>query len=193
MTIESIKLDLQEKLSEQRYLHTEGVAYTAAALAMSYGEPCEDALLAGWLHDCAKFYHNSQQIKLCEEFQLPVKPVEYENPGLLHAKVGAYLAKKYYGITNLNVLNAILYHTTGREGMTLLEKIIFVADYIEPSRNQAPRLLEIRRIAFHELDQAVSMILSDTLQYLHTQQKPIDDATEKTYQFYKKILENKES
>ena len=88
-----------------------------------------------------------------------------------------------------DILNAILYHTTGHENMSLLEKIIFVADYIEPGRKQAPNLLEIRKLAFQNLDNAMLQILEDTLKYLQSGGGETDPMTEITWRYYKEKME----
>ncbi len=177
---------LQKDLKPSRYQHTLGVAYTAASLAMRYGYPMEVAYVAGLLHDCAKYMTPQELIKYCKKHDLAITDSEYESPQLLHAKAGACKAQEDYGITDPEILHAILYHTTGCPGMNLLDKIIFTADYIEPNRCEAPRLTEIRRTAFTKLDQAVSMILFDTLQYLQETGKNMDETTQRTYEYYKK-------
>ena len=111
-------------------------------------------------------------------------PIEAENPYLLHGKVGAYIARKEFDILDEDILNAITWHTTGRPDMSLLEKIIFVADYIEPSRRPIPELNLIRQLAFTDINQAVIKILENTLKYLNEKGNPIDDMTQKTYDSY---------
>ncbi|MGN0168800.1 MAG: bis(5'-nucleosyl)-tetraphosphatase (symmetrical) YqeK [Acetatifactor sp.] len=175
----------------RRYEHTLGVAYTATALAMRYNAPLKEAQMAGMLHDCAKCLSDEKRLSICEKHRISVTEVERRNPFLLHAKVGAYLAEKKYGVRNQDVLNAIRYHTTGRENMSLLEKIVFVADYIEPGRKQAPNLQEIRQLAFMDIDRAMLRILEDTVHYLNGGSGEIDPATEVTLSFYKTAVENK--
>lgn len=175
-----------EKVQDaRRYEHTLGVAYTAAALAMRHGASIQDAQTAGLLHDCAKCLPDEKRLALCEKNGIPVTEVERRNPFLLHAKVGAHLARRKYGIQNEDILNAVQYHTTGREGMSLLEKIIFVADYIEPGRKQAPNLAEIRRLAFEDLDAALLKILADTVEYLKQAGGEVDPMTERTWHYYR--------
>lgn len=175
-----------EKVQDaKRYEHTLGVAYTAAALAMRFGAPIQDAQTAGLLHDCAKCLSDEKRLALCEKYGVPITEVERRNPFLLHAKAGALLARRKYGIRDEDILNAVQYHTTGREGMSLLEKIIFVADYIEPGRKQAPNLAGIRRLSFEDLDAALLKILEDTMEYLKNAGGEIDSMTEKTWRFYR--------
>lgn len=175
-----------EKVQDaKRYEHTLGVAYTAAALAMRFGAPIQDAQTAGLLHDCAKCLSDEKRLALCEKHDIPITEVERRNPFLLHAKIGAFLARRKYGVRDEDILNAVQYHTTGREGMSLLEKIIFVADYIEPGRKQAPNLAEIRRLSFEDLDAALLKILEDTMDYLKNAGGEVDSMTEKTWRYYR--------
>lgn len=182
---------MKEAQSAKRYEHTRGVEYTAAALAMRYRSSVEDALAAGLLHDCAKCLSDEKQLAICEKHGLDVSEPEHTNPFLLHSKVGAYLAGHKYGVENQDVLNAIRSHTTGRPGMSLLEKIIFVADYIEPNRKEAANLQEIRHLAFEDLDRAMLKILEDTLVYLKESGGDIDPRTHETWEYYAKIRKDK--
>lgn len=185
--------ELEKKMKKvqdvKRFEHTLGVEFTAAALAMRYGGSVTDAQTAGVLHDCAKCLSDEKRLKICHSHGIPISQVERRNPFLLHAKAGACLAEEKYGIRNRpEIVNAIRYHTTGRENMGLLEKIVFVADYIEPGRRHAPGLPEIRRLAFEDLDRAVLRILKDTLEHLRKSGGEIDEMTEKACRFYQAEL-----
>lgn len=182
--MKKLRKEMQKVQGEKRYEHTLGVAYTAAALAMCYNADVKNAQLAGMLHDCAKCLSDEKRLSICKKYGIPMTDVEKRNPFLLHAKAGAYLAEKKYGIEDRDILNAIQYHTTGRPDMSLLEKIVFVADYIEPGRKQAPNLPEIRQLAFQNLDKAMVRILEDTVQYLEQGGGEIDPATEETLKYY---------
>ncbi|HIS31191.1 MAG TPA: bis(5'-nucleosyl)-tetraphosphatase (symmetrical) YqeK [Candidatus Limivivens intestinipullorum] len=190
-------LKMQKRLckymDEDRFVHTMGVMYTSCALAMRYGINMEKARVAGLLHDSAKCMPNSKKLKICKRENIPVTDVEMENPFLLHAKLGVYIAREKYGVEDREILQAIRYHNTGRPEMTLLEKIIYIADYIEPNRDKAPNLPQVRRLAFVDLDESMYVILRDTLSYLEEGGGSIDRTTEKAYAFYKKIHERKES
>lgn len=188
LDLANIRKELEKILSSKRYAHTLGVAYTAAALSMAHGEPIEDAMTAGLLHDCAKSMHGSELVAICEKARLNVTAVERSNPtALLHAKAGAYLAQHKYGVNDDDILNAIRYHTTGRPDMSKLEKILYIADYIEPNRKQLAELDLIRRIAFHDLDRTMEKILENTLTHLRSSDGPLDDMTIKTYNYYKQL------
>lgn len=179
---------LKKELDEDRYQHTLGVMYTSASMAMRYGADVTQALLAGLLHDCAKCIPGDKKIHLCEKYGLPVSDVEYENPGLLHARLGAYLAEKKYHIHDQEIIHAIGSHTTGRPGMSLLEKIVYIADYIEPGRRELPNMKEVRPLAFTNIDQCLYRILEDSLVYLNSRNISVDPMTQKTYDYYKNEL-----
>ncbi len=183
--LKKIRKAMEKALDARRYEHTLGVEYTAAALAMCHGASIKNAQLAGLLHDCAKCLSDEKRLSLCEKHNISVNDIERRNPSLLHAKVGSFLAMEEYNVTDPDVIHAILNHTTGRPGMSLLEKIVFVADYIEPGRNKAVNLDEIRKLAFANLDMAMIRILEDTLQYLEECGGDIDPMTRKTYEFYR--------
>ena len=158
-------------------------------MAMKFGADVESALIAGILHDCAKNIPNDKKLSICEKNNLSVSDTERANPDLLHGKVGAYLAKTEYEVEDEDILNAITYHTTGRPGMSLLEKIIFVADYIEPLRKPLPNIENIRRAAFEDIDLAVYMELKNVLTFLDTLEKEVDNVTKETFEYYKNIVE----
>lgn len=183
-----MKKTLRKYLTLDRYEHTEGVMYTAAALAMKYGEDVEKALVAGLLHDCAKCIPDSKKIKICRKHHIEVTELEVNNPFLLHAKLGAFLAKEKYDVQDQEILDAIACHTTGKPAMTLLDKIIYISDYIEPMRSKAPNLSDVRRLAFEDIDVTLFKILSDTLEYLRSSSKTMDCMTLKTYEYYKKKM-----
>ena len=151
--IEKISKKLKKELNEDRYRHTQGVMYTSAALAMRYDVDMRKALLAGLLHDCAKCIPGNKKIEMCEKYNLDITDIERKNPSLLHAKLGAYLAKDKYDIDDEEILIAIQSHTTGRPDMNLLEKIIYIADYIEPGRRELPNMAEVRHLAFENIDE----------------------------------------
>lgn len=180
------------ELDKERYEHTLGVMYTAASMAMCHDEDIEKALLAGLLHDCAKCIPGDTKIKLCNKYHLSVSEVEKENPSLLHAKLGAFLAAKKYHIKDRDVINAIASHTTGCPNMTLLDKIIYIADYIEPGRKELPNMAEVRKLAFTDIDACLYRILEDSLVYLNSKNISVDPMTEKTYLYFKKQLGKEE-
>ena len=185
-----IRKAMEKAQDSKRYEHTLGVAYTAAALAMNYGVDINNTLVAGYLHDCAKHLSDEKKIHFCEKHNIVISEAEKSNPSLLHAKVGGFMAMDTYKVEDIDVINAILNHTTGRPEMSDLEKIIFIADYIEPGRKNAPNLEQIRKMAFVDLNQTMVMILRDTLEY---SKAAIDQKTKRTYEYYLELSKNGDS
>ncbi len=190
MKIETIQKILKRHLDEHRYQHTLGVMYTCAALAMKEGVSIEDAMIAGLLHDCAKCISDSKKLKLCKKYKIELSLVEQNNPALTHAKLGAFFAKTRYGVRNHEILNAITYHTTGRPEMSTLEKIVYMADSIEPHRTKII-LGEARELAFKDLDLATYKVLEKTLYFLNRNGREVDAMTQKTFLYYKDIIERR--
>ena len=188
--MKKIKKYLKKHLTKERYQHTLGVAHTAVAMAMRYNPDTSNAEFikraetAGLLHDCAKCMDNDKKIKICEKNNIPCSDFEISHPYLLHGKVGDYIAQNKFDILDEDILQAITWHTTGRPEMSLLEKIIFIADYIEPSRNPIPELDVIRQLAFVDIDKAMEKILSNTLKFLEKKGNPMDKMTQITYDSY---------
>ncbi|MBQ9156381.1 MAG: bis(5'-nucleosyl)-tetraphosphatase (symmetrical) YqeK [Eubacterium sp.] len=191
MTRQEIKHDLKKLLKKSRYEHTLGVEYTACCLAMRYGADMEKAGLAGLLHDCAKYLSPQELLTYGKLYGLSISPYEKASPELLHAPVGACIAREHYGIEDEEILSAIRWHTTGRPHMSLLEKILFVADYMEPNRYKQEDLDQVRSLAFVDLDQCLRVILTDTVAYLKTRSFVTDPMTEKTWDYYCKTVKNK--
>lgn len=187
---QKLRKQLEKELKPDRFEHTLGVAYTSASLAFAYGADVEKALIAGFLHDCAKSMTHEEQIKVCEKNNIEITEVERKNHSLLHAKVGMFLAQKEYDVHDEDVLNAIRWHTTGRENMSLLEKIVYIADFIEPNRKPLENMPKVRKEAFTDIDRCLAHILHDSVVYLRTIGKETDDATMKAYEFYKEYYIN---
>lgn len=182
---QKLRKSLEKELKPDRFDHTLGVAYTAANMAFIHGADVEKALIAGFLHDCAKCMSHEEQIKICEKNNIEVSEVEKRNHSLLHAKVGMYLARTKYDVYDTDILNAIRWHTTGREDMSLLEKIIYIADFIEPNRKPLEDMSSIRQEAYTDIDKCLAHILHNSVIYLKTIGKEIDDATMIAYEYYK--------
>ena len=190
--IRKMQKKLKPHLDKDRYSHTLGVMYTAAALAMCHGADLDQALTAGLLHDCAKCIPGETKIRLCRRYHLNISEAEQKNPSLLHAKLGALMAAKKYHVRDRDILNAIASHTTGRPHMSVLEKIIYIADYMEPGREELPNMGDVRKLAFQDLEECLYRILKDSLAYLNSKDMVIDPMTEKTYLYYKKKLGKEE-
>ena len=185
MSIQKIKEALKKELSPKRYEHTMGVEYTSTCLAMCYGADIKKARIAGLLHDCAKYLSSEEKLSQCERYGIPVSDHERKNPELLHSKLGACYANELYGVTDTEILSAIIWHTTGCPNMSLLDKIVFIADYMEANRDKAEDLPEVRALAFKDLDACLLLILKDTITYLTKKADVIDPMTQNTYDYYK--------
>ncbi|EDS76401.1 bis(5'-nucleosyl)-tetraphosphatase (symmetrical) YqeK [Clostridium massiliodielmoense] len=157
---------LKNNLKPKRFNHSIGVRDTAVKLAEIYGEDINKARISGLIHDCAKYVKGKKMIEIYKEHGNSVDEVEKNMPAILHGKVGCYVAKEVMGVEDKDILNAIAYHTTGRVNMSLLEKIIYIADYIEPLRD-FPGVDNLRDIAFNEdLDKALILSFNNTIKYV---------------------------
>ena len=186
MNLETLKSQVKDQLPSKRYNHTLGVVATSEQLAKRYNASVESAQIAALLHDIAKYLPND----LLKEKLESAKETDYLNysPLVWHAPVGAIVAKETYQIKDSDILNAIKYHTTGKAAMTTLEKIVFLADYIEPNRMQ-PGVEEIRKLATKDLDVAVAQTLADTVAYLSSKGKgDIHPDTLAAYEYYRQYL-----
>lgn len=166
-------------LTEQRYQHTLGVMETAVTLANTFGADAKKAELAAIFHDYAKFRPKDEMRQIIIQQELDPLLLVHTSE-LWHAPVGAYLVEKEVGIEDEEILQAIKSHTSGRVGMTLLEKIIFLADYIEPGRN-FPGVEEVREMAKNDLNQAVIQALVNTVQFLMKRKFKVFPETLHTY------------
>jgi len=184
MNREKMIARLKSKINERRFEHSLGVEYTAACMAMVHGVDVEKARIAGLLHDCAKCLPTKEKLEKARKHKLVISKFEEKNPDMLHGKLGAYYAKARYEVDDQEILDAITYHTTGRPNMTILDKIIFVADYIEPNRKELKDMDIIRKEAFLDLDKCVIHILKNTLDYLNNSTNEMDFMTQLTYNYY---------
>jgi predicted HD superfamily hydrolase involved in NAD metabolism len=182
---QKLRKELEKQLKPDRFDHTLGVAYTSASMAIVHGADIQKALIAGMLHDCAKCMSHEEQVKICEKNKIDITDVERRNHSLLHAKVGVYIAKTKYDISDPEILSAIRWHTTGKDNMSLLEKIVYIADFIEPNRKQLEDMDIIRKEAFTNIDRCLAHILYNSVVYLKTIGKECDDATMTAYEYYK--------
>ncbi len=152
----------EEYLSPSRVPHVRGCEQEAVRLARRWGEDPGEAAQAGILHDITKKMGPAEQLRLCEKYGIITDTAEREEPRLLHARTGAYLARDLFGVTE-RVFGAIQWHTTGRPGMTRLEKILYLADYIEPTRD-FDGVGALRRLAYEDMDRAMILGLEMSLE-----------------------------
>jgi predicted HD superfamily hydrolase involved in NAD metabolism len=170
---------VKEQLTDHRYQHTLGVVETAIALARQYGGDEQKAELAAIFHDYAKFRPKEEMKEIIANQGFPNDLLHF-NSELWHAPAGTYLVEKEAGINDREVLDAIRYHTSGRLGMTLLEKIIYLADYIEPGRH-FPGVEEVREMAKENLDKALIMAIKNTIIFLLKKNQTVYPDTFYTY------------
>ena len=165
MTIDEMKCKLQKTMSHKRYIHSINVMKSAAKLASIYGEDIDKAAIAGLLHDCARDIKGEEALNLCAKYDIPVDDVTRTQPDLLHGPIGSRLARDEYEVSDKDILNAISCHTTGGSDMSMLDKIIFIADYVEPNRN-FPAIDDVRKIVDFDIDGAIVMALNRTIKYI---------------------------
>lgn len=182
----TIRKQLESRLDPMRYEHSLSVSFTCAALAMRYGYDIHKAEMAGLLHDCAKRFSDTVLIAKCKKKELPLTEDELRAPAVIHAKYGAWMAENKFGIQDEEILSAIRCHTTGKPAMGLLDKILYVADYIEPRRDKAGNLPEMRYLAFQDLDQTVYALLSSTLKYLDRKGSKVHAMSREAFEYYQK-------
>ncbi|MBS4194754.1 bis(5'-nucleosyl)-tetraphosphatase (symmetrical) YqeK [Lederbergia citri] len=173
---------VESKIKGPRFQHTLGVVETAIKLAEKYGADKEQAEIAAIFHDYAKLMPISELKNFLIAAQEDERLLLY-HPELWHGPAAAYILKKEFAIENEDILNAIRFHTTGRANMSLLEKIIYLADYIEPGRN-FPGVVETRKLAKIDLDQAVYKAISNTISFLVEKKAAIYPDTFEAYNFF---------
>lgn len=171
MKFEHVLLQMKDRMPEKRYIHTKGVAITAIHLAKKYGEDIEKAELAGILHDSVKYAKKEWlREKIVSEKMDPIL-LEFHHE-LWHAPVGSYVAEHEFHIHDEDILNAIKYHTTGRAGMSSLEKIIYISDMIEPGRNY-PGVELLREKAEQNLQDAMISCIQHSMTFLIDKKQPV--------------------
>lgn len=161
MNKEHIIASVSSGMPERRWIHTQGVMSTSRQLAEKYGEDPDRAELAAIIHDVAKFWPVEQQRSYIVEHQLDQDLLQY-NKELWHAEIGAHVAWAQYGVDDQGIHDAIRYHTSGRAGMSKLEKIVWLADYIEPNRN-FPGVDDARKLAEISLEDSILFGLNATI------------------------------
>ena len=147
----------------------------AVRLAERYGADVTKARIAALLHDCTKKLDMDEQLALCKKYHIPLDELERKALKLLHSKTGAAIARDVFAVDD-DVYNAIMYHTTGKPDMTLLEKIIYLADYIEPTRD-FPGVEALRRTVYEDLDRGLLMGLTMTIDEMEEMGNPVHHMT----------------
>lgn len=175
LTIQELRPVALSYLKAKRIPHVLGTEETAVKLAEKYGADVERARVAALLHDCTKRLSMEQQLALCGKYGIVLDELEQKALKLLHAKTGAAIARDVFGVDD-EIYHAILWHTTGRKNMTLLEKVIYLADYIEPTRD-FPGVEELRKTVWEDLDKGLLQGLTMTVEEMTEMGNPIHHNT----------------
>lgn len=183
LSIEEMNLYLKSNLLEKRYMHTLGVADTAKRLAKLNGVSEKKAEIAGLAHDVAKNLSIDKMREMMKENNIIISEIEEKNMNLWHSIVAPIEAKDKLGIDDDEILDAIRWHTTGKEDMSTLTKIIYIADMIEPGRN-FDGVDEIRRATFENLDKGVYFGLTSSIKILLARNLLIDENTIKARNYF---------
>ena len=178
---------LKERLKESRFVHSLNVADAAVMLAKKFGADEDKAYLAGLLHDITKNETDENQLQIMESGGIILSKTQRENPKLWHAMSGMVYLRDTLGITDEDVLGAVRWHTTGKAGMTLLEKVVFIADYISAERDY-PDADVMRRLSETSLDAAALYALKYSLRHLSEKEKPI---CEDSVAYYNELIMQK--
>ena len=182
---------VKAQMTAHRFTHTLGVADTAVLLSERYGEDKEKAYLAGILHDYCKFWEKERMKEIIVQADsISTDILDYDKE-LWHAPVGAYVVQQELNIQDTAVLDAIRFHTSGRPGMSQLEKILWLADYIEPGRH-FPGVDEVRELAVQDLNKALVKAMGNTIIFLVKQGKRIYPLTLETYNDLVRQIEKQE-
>ncbi len=185
LDIKKAQEHLKKQLGPERFSHCLRVSMTAKKLARFWKENQEKAEIAGLLHDCSRYAKGRGLIAEAKKYGLAIKPEYYMEPKLCHAPLAAKIARKVYMVKDKDILNAICHHTLGRKKMSRLEKIIYIADHMEPARNHL-HVKVMRKTACKNLDKAIAISTSSMLEFLLKENKPIAETALKTRNYYLK-------
>lgn len=161
---EEAKAKLKGMLKPERYDHSLGVMETAVKLAKIFGYDQQKAKIAGLLHDCAKNFTFEEQFAMCERYGIGLDEITKASPKVLHQLLGPKVARREFGVADPEILSAIACHTTGKAQMGLLDKILYLADYTEPNREQFEGLEQLRLLTLENLDRAMLYALDLTVE-----------------------------
>lgn len=165
LKIEEMKRILKESLPLKRYKHSLAVYDTAIELASAHKLDVEKVAVSALLHDCGREVAGRDSLAKAAELGIPVDETEANQPILLHAKLGVYYAQHKYGVEDPEILEGILYHTTGAKDMTPLAMAVYLADLLEPTRD-FPGIDEMRRLAKQDMEKAMMRAYAQTIRYL---------------------------
>jgi predicted HD superfamily hydrolase involved in NAD metabolism len=165
MNIVEMEALLKESLKPNRYIHSVNTMKVAIQLAEHYGEDKDIAAVAGLLHDCAKNLNDDETLKYCNDNGIELNEIEKHQLFLMHGEVGAIIAKEKYGVENEIILNAIRYHTTGYSKMNMMDKIVYLADYIEPGRTHCSAE-DVRKLVYEDIDKALICAFNNVIKFV---------------------------
>ena len=194
MNTSSICEYIEKNFSEKRKIHTEGVRQLAMKLAQQYGEG--DAALVEKA-EAAALYHDMYRGVPVDVLNYYVKHLELDekrykdNPNLAHGKIAAIIMERDFGVTDRDMINAVSFHTTGRPEMSLLEKIIYIADAAEPNRSY-PGVQHLREVLSRDIDEACLLSITSTINYVRGEEKFLDEDTVLAKEYFEKLIKQKE-
>lgn len=187
IALDEIKTYLKQSLSDKRFKHSLNVADKALELAERFGGASQKAYIAGLVHDCTRELSLTEQHSMLNELKISVDPITSGISELLHAHTAEFLLKNKFDINDEEIISAVKFHTTAKEDMTLLEKIIFLSDVIEPSRS-FPGVLEIRQLSKQDIDMAMIAALDSSIKFLIAKRALIHPNTIYARNFLVKVL-----
>lgn len=191
LSLTEINQKLSGMLSPKRMMHSVNVMETASLMAKKLGLDDQKAKIAGLLHDCGKDLPKEKAVDICKKYNI----IEYEKYGfsssILHGPVGSYIAREEFGIIDIDILSSIYFHTTGKAEMTMLEKVIYLADCIEPDRKYKG-VKAVRRIAEENIDMCMQVLLDKTLIDIISKQAIINLITVEARNYYLNIVKMQE-
>ncbi len=176
---------LKKRIDQKRLEHSINTSKEAVVLARIFGADEKKAQIAGLLHDVAKGKCRFGLVNIAHDYNIKLDEFEISNPELAHGKIGAQMVRKQLGIKDEQILSAIRWHTTGRAGMTMLEKVIYIADIIEPCR-KFEGVENIRKLAVKDIDKAVIMTLEYVMKFVHSKGLALHPKSIEAYKYYKK-------
>lgn len=191
-TVDDKKKFLKENLSQKRFHHSLNVADECKKLAQKYGEDPEKAYFAGLLHDICKELPGDEQKDMVLRSGLTVCREELDTRSLWHGIAGAYFVKEHFGVEDIDILNAIRFHTVGRAGMTRLEEIVYIGDLISADRDYKD-VDKVRKIAYQSLDAAMLEGVQYSIKSVIKKGGVIPPCTVEAYNFYTRLLKEEKT
>ncbi len=183
MDEQKIIIRLRSLLGPSRFKHSLRVREKVLHLSRFHKVSRQKASIAGLLHDVSRFMDRKGLLNLAKKIKMNIDPIARFEPKLLHAPLSAYIARTKFGIRDRQILKAISSHTLGRKNMTMLEKIVYVADHVEEGRSHAG-VANARRLAETDINQAVVAISSSMIKYLLGNDLPVHPMTVEVRNYY---------